>query len=233
MYFISRHHQCKNSINIFILLCNHFISMSESKRKNKLRCEGQNFDFFTDKNKKGGLYIGFDAAKGKHITIIHEKDGISVHLTNPNGSDPEGKHQRLLKISPEEACKKVSFEGHRIVKVDPEWELWFPKENIISIIYELTNKGKLPQTFRDAINNHFDSLVQLSIENNCLATLFIQITYEQIFNREYIYGYKVDKNGIVSSIQKYSETEAEEIPLFSKETEELFSKILSVTGLMP
>lgn len=207
--------------------------MSKSRRKNKLRVEGQNFDIFTDTNKKGGLYAGFDAAKGKHITIIHEKDGISVHSTNPNCSDPEDKHQRLLKISPEEACRKLSFEGRRIVKVDPEWELWYPKENIISIIYELTNKGKLPQTFIDAINNHFDSLVQLSIENNCLDTLFIQITYEQIFNREYIYGYKVEKNGIVSSIHKYSETEAEEIPLFSKETEELFSKILNVTDLMP
>ena len=205
--------------------------MSKSKRKNKLRFEGQNFDFFTDKNKKGGLYIGFDAAKGKHITIIHENDGISVHLTNPNGHDPKCKH--LLKISPEEACKKLSFEGRRIVKVDPEWELWYPKENIMSIIYELTNKGRLPQIFIDAINNHFDSLVLLSIENNCLDTLFLQITYEQIFNREYIYGFKVDKNGIVSSIHKYSETEAEEIPPFSKETEELFNKIISVTDLMP
>ncbi len=49
----------------------------------------------------------------------------------------------MLKISSEEARKKLSLEG-RIVKVDPEWKLWYQKENVVSITYELINKGVLP-----------------------------------------------------------------------------------------
>jgi len=195
--------------------------MSKSKRKNRLRCEGQNIEFYTDKNEKGGLYIGFDAAKGKHITIIHENDGISVHLTNPNESDPKGKHQRLLKISPEEARQKLSFEGLKIVNVEPSWELWSPKENIVSITYELTNRGKLPKTFIYAGKNHFDSLVPRAIKNGVLDVLFERITYQQLLNREYVSAYKVDKNGTATSILAISTTLAAETPLFSKETEDL------------
>lgn len=209
------------------------MTKKKSKRNNKLNCEGKNFDFFTEKNVKGNIISGFKAAEGKHVTIIHKEDGIYSHITTPNRVDPSirPEYQRLPKVSPEEARKKLSFEEH-IIKVNPSWELWYPKENIRSIIYELTDMGKLPETFIDAINNHFDSLVQLSIDSNCLDALFNQITYEQIFNGDYIYGYKIDKNR-TSSIHKHSETEAKEIPLFSKETEELFSKILSVTNLMP
>ncbi|MFA4957840.1 MAG: hypothetical protein WC556_12795 [Candidatus Methanoperedens sp.] len=207
--------------------------MSKSKRKNKLRCEGQNIDFYTDKNEKGGLYIGFDAAKGKHITIIHENDGISVHLTNPNESDPKDKHQRMLKISPEEARQKLSFEGLKIVNVEPSWELWSPKENIVSITYELTNQGKLPKTFIDAGKNHFDSLVSLAIKNGVLDVLFERITYQQLLNGEYVLAYKVDVNGIATSILAISTTLAVEIPLFSKETEDLLNKILCMKTLMP
>lgn len=207
--------------------------MSKSKRKNRLRCEGQNIDFYTDKNEKGGLYIGFDAAKGKHITIIHENDGISVHLTNPNESDPKGKHQRLLKISPEEARQKLSFEGLKIVNVEPSWELWSPKENIVSITYELTNQGKLPKTFIDAGKNHFDSLVSLAIKNGVLDVLFERITYQQLLNGEYVLAYKVDLNGTATSILAISTALAAETPLFSKETEDLLNKILCMKTLMP
>ena len=207
----------------------------KSKRINKLNCEGKSFDFFTDKNDKGTLIVGFKAAEGKHVTIIHEEDGISSHLTKPNrvDSNSKAKHQRLIKILAGEARKKLSFEDLRIVNVDPAWELWHPKENIVSISYELTNQGKLPRTLIEAGKNHFDSLVQLSIENNCLDTLFNQITYEQILNKDYSFAYKVDKNGKASLVYGHSKTEAFETPLFSKETEDLLREILSVKDLMP
>ncbi len=106
--------------------------MSRKSRKNKLSCEGQNFNIFTSKNDKGTIYVGFDAAKRKHITITHDEDGISSHLTTTNELNSSSKvHKHLVKVSPEEARKKLSFEG-RIVKVDPEWKLWYPKENIRS-----------------------------------------------------------------------------------------------------
>ncbi len=201
--------------------------MSRKSHKNKLNCEGKNFDFFTVKRQNGTLHIGFNSSGEKHITIIPETDGISVHLTKPGG------RQRLLKISSEEARKKLSFEGFKIVNVEPLWELWYPKENIVSITYELTNKGKLPKTFIDAGKNHFDSLVSLAIKNGVLDVLFERITYQQLLNGEYVLAHKVDKNGTATSILAISTTLAAETPLFSKETEDLLNKILSVKTLMP
>lgn len=200
--------------------------MGRKSHKNKLNIEGEKFDFFTVKKDDGTLHCGFVKSGDKHITIIHEKDGISFHLTKLNG------RKRVIKISPEKAREVLSFKDLKIINVESSWKLWYPKEDIVSIIYEYVEKMKLPKTFIDAGKNHFDSLIQLAVEYKCIDILFIQISYEQILNEDYNYAYKIDENGIISRISNYTKTEAIELPIFSKETEDILKDSLNLIDLM-
>ena len=200
--------------------------MSRKSHKNKLHIEGEKFDFFTIKKDDGTLHCGFVKSGEKHITIIHEKDGISFHLTKPGG------RKRVKKVSPEKAREVLSFKDLKIINVKSSWELWYPKEDIVSIAYEYVEKRKLPKAFIDAGKNHFDSLIQLTVEYKCLDILFKQIPYEQILNEDYNYAYKIDENGIISRISNYTKTKAIELPLFSKETEDILQSSLNLKDLM-
>jgi len=200
--------------------------MSRKSHKNKLHIEGEKFDFFTVKKDDGTLHCGFVKSGKKHITIIHERDGISSHLTEPRS------RKRLKKVSHEKVKEVLSFKDLKIINVESSWELWHPKEDIVSITFEYVAKGKLPKAFIDAGKNHFDSLIQLTVGCKCLNILFKQISYEQILNEDYNYAYKIDENGIISRISNYTKTDAIELPLFSKETENMLRSFLSPKDLM-
>jgi hypothetical protein len=199
--------------------------MSKNKsRKRRLKVEGKNFDCFTKETPNHTIIAGFQDSGEKHITIIQNDDSISSHLTTPE------EHKHLLRVSNKKVIDTISLKG-RIIQPESSWELWSPKEYMISITHKLIEKNKIPAKFAEDAKKHFESVIINAIKYQVLELLFDRITYSELLSGMYSFAYKIDSDQKVTGIIAKTENEAIEIELFSCEAEDLLRGLLGIPQL--